>query len=129
MSRIVAKYVKSCLHCGFAKGYYGRREGLLHPIQRTPVPFDNVHIDHPGSLIRSIRKNLYMLVLVDGFTKFVITKPNRTPQAMEMVAKLREIFGEYGYSRRSISNRGLAFTRREFGEFVTTSKRSSRECE
>lgn len=102
----------------FAKGDYGRGEGFLQPIERRPVPFDTVHIDHLGPFRRSVNKNSYLLVLVDGFTKFVVAKPTRTLETKEMVAKLKEIFGEFGYPRRIISDRGLAFTSQEFGRFV-----------
>lgn len=62
----------ACLHCAFAKGESGRGEVFLHPLQRKPIQFDRVHIDYLGTFMRSVSKNSYLLVLEDGFTKFVI---------------------------------------------------------
>lgn len=65
-----------------------------------------------------MRGNSYLLVLIDSFTKFTIAKPTRTLRSGEAVQKLREIFGEFGYPRRVISDRGLAFASKAFGEFL-----------
>lgn len=58
-------------------------ERFLYPIQRKPVSFDSVHIDHFGPFMKSVSKNSYLLVLLDGFIKFVITKATRTIKARE----------------------------------------------
>lgn len=120
MRRFVEKYVKACLDCAFSKGTYGRGEGFLHPIPKPSNPFDTVHIDHLGPFARSVRGNSYLLVLVDSFTKFTIAKACRTLRSGEAIQKLKEIFGEFGYPRRVVSDRGLAFTSNAFGEFLAT---------
>lgn len=104
MACFIAEYVNSRLRCAFAKGDYGRGEGFLHPIEL---------------FLRKVSGNSYLLVLVDGFTKFATAKPTRTVKTRVTVAKLKEIMGEYGYPRRIISDRGLTFSSREFWEFTT----------
>ncbi|KAK9702192.1 Integrase core domain [Popillia japonica] len=97
---------------------YGRKAGCLHPIEKAAIPFDTVHIDHLEPFSRSSRGNSYILVVVDGFTKFTLIKATKTVSTAETVTKLREVFGEFGYPRRVISDRGLAFTSKAFASFV-----------
>ena len=116
MGRFVRKYVMACITCAFSKGSHGRQEGLLHPIDKPTVPFDTVHVDHLCPFARSVRGNSYVLMLVDGFTKFSSARAIRTLCSSEAIDKLREVFGEFGYPRRLISDRGLAFTNKAFAD-------------
>ena len=118
MGRFVRKYVMTCLSCAFSKGSHGWQEGLLHPIEKPSVPFDTVHVDHLGPFARSVRGNSYVLMLVHGFTKFTVARTTKTLCSSEAIDKLREVFGEFGYPRRLISDRGLAFTSKAFADFV-----------
>ena len=118
MGRFLRKYVGACMHCAFGKGGYGRREGLLHPLAKPSIPFDTVHVDHLGPFAKSTRGNSYILMVVDGFTKSTVARATRSLRSSEAVEKLREIFGEFGYPRRLISDRGLAFTSKAFAEFL-----------
>lgn len=120
MRQTVQKYVHACMNCAYAKGNYGRKEGFLHSIERRTVPMDTLHIDHVGPFSKSSSGNVYILVIVDGFTKFVWAKPARSTKSREVVRQLSELFGTFGYPRRIVSDRGLAFTSKEFKEFVCT---------
>nr|CAI5854043.1 unnamed protein product [Callosobruchus analis] len=99
MRQFVSKYVKSCLRCAFAKGQYGRGEGLLHPIERRAIPFDTVHVDHLGPFVKSVRGNSYVLMVVGGFTKFVVAKPCKALSSSKAIARLSTVFGEFGIPR------------------------------
>ncbi|KAK9747057.1 Integrase zinc binding domain [Popillia japonica] len=116
MGRFVDKYVTSCLRCALSKGEYGRKAGCLHPIEKAAIPFDTVHIDHLGPFSRSRRGNSYVLVEVDGFTRFTLIKATKTVSTAETVTKLRKVFGEFGYPRRMISET-VTKLRKVFGEF------------
>ena len=102
------------------EGQWRRRgEGWLHPIGRRAIPFDTVYIDHVGPFVQRVKGNACVLVLIGGFTKFVLARALRSLRSSEAVVRLRKIFSEYGYPRRIISDRGLAFTSRVFKDFVT----------
>ena len=88
------------------------------PIRKSSVPCDTVHVDHLGPFAKSMKGNSYVLMVVDAFTKFTVARATRTLRSTEAVEKLQEIFGEYGYPRRLISDRGLAFTSKTFAEFL-----------
>lgn len=45
---------------------------FLHPIPKVSVPFSDVHLDHLGPFIQSKKKNAYLLVLMDCFTKLYV---------------------------------------------------------
>lgn len=97
---------KACLNCAFGKGDYGRVEGFMHSIQKAVIPFDTLHIDHLGPFAKSLRRNSYILMAVDAFTKFTFAKPSKTLRSSEAIEKLREIFSAFKYPRRVISDRG-----------------------
>ena len=75
-------------------------------------------MDLLGSFARSVRGNSYVLMLVDGFTKFTGARASRTLSSSEVIDKLRDVFGEFGYPRRLISDRVLAFTSKVFTDFL-----------
>lgn len=74
MRRYVKKYISCCLPCLYNKESGGKKPGLLHPIEKIAVPMDTIHIDHLGPFVKSKKKNMYLIVIVDAFTKFVFMK-------------------------------------------------------
>lgn len=122
MKKFIRKYVHSCIECAYSKEPSGPKEGLLHPIHKVNKPFDTVHIDHLGPFVKSARGNSYLLVLVDGFTKFCLLKPLRNLKSNLSIRSLEEIFSIFGYPNRLISDQGSSFTSREFKRFCDKSK-------
>lgn len=57
-------------------------------------------------------------MMVDAFIKITWAKVTRTLRSTEVIEKLREVFGDFGYPGRLISDRGLVFTSKAFGEFL-----------
>ena len=120
MTRFIKKYVGSCLDCTYKKGNHGKQEGMLHPIEKPSEPMHTVHIDHLGPFAKSKNGNMYLLVVIDSFTKYIIAKPVRTLSSNETIKCLREIFGMFmGYPKRIISDHGLAFSSRHFKSFIS----------
>lgn len=117
MKRFITKYVKACIHCAYGKMPAGKKEGFLHSIPKNDIPFETVHIDHLGPFVKSSKGNVYLLVLVDAFTKFCIIKPLRTLKSSPTIRALEEIFTTFGYPKRLISDRGTSFTSDEFHRF------------
>ena len=48
MSAFVKKYLDHCLICIERKGHTGPKQGFLHPIDKTPIPFHTIHLDCTG---------------------------------------------------------------------------------
>jgi hypothetical protein len=56
---------------------YGKRtltRGKLHPILPTS-PFEKWRLDFVGPLLRTMRKNQYLIVAIDYFTKWIEAQP------------------------------------------------------
>lgn len=113
MRKYVNKYVASCIGCQFTKKPTGKQPGLLHPIPREPVPLHTLHIDHLGPFCKSNGKS-YVFAIIDGFTKFVWLEAVASANAKGAIAALEKLCSVFGYPVRIISDRGTAFTCREF---------------
>lgn len=120
MNQFVKKYVKACIPCAYAKQTSGRKEGFLHPIPKTPIPFYCIHIDHLGPFTKSKNGNTYILGIIDGYTKFIILKAVRNTKSRTTINLLRDVFGLFGAPKLLISDRGTSFTSAEFEEFART---------
>lgn len=118
MRKFVKKYVSACLGCAHHKVPSGAKEGELHPIPKVEVPFHTVHADHLGPFIRSKRKNVHLLVLVDAFTKYVNLTPVRSTKSKASIKVFRNFFSLFGIPTRLITDRGTSFTSRKFKSFV-----------
>lgn len=122
MKRFIKKYVQSCLECAYSKEPAGPKEGLLNPIHKVNKPFDTVHVDHLGPFVKSAKGNAYLLVLVDGYTKFCLLKPLRNLKSSLTIRALDDIFTTFGYPNRMISDQGSSFTSKDFKKFCDESK-------
>ncbi|XP_046976341.1 uncharacterized protein K02A2.6-like [Vanessa cardui] len=117
MSRFVKKYVGACIECAYAKNNCATREGLLHPIAKVEIPFHSLHVDHLGPFVKSNRGFTYLLVIVDGFTKFCFLKPVRNTNTQNVVRVLEDIFSTFRNPDRLISDRGSCLTSHSFKRF------------
>lgn len=118
MRRFVKKYVNACLECAHNKVPPGKKQGFLHPIIKVCKPFHTIHIDHVGPFIPSKRKNTYILVIVDAYSKFVVLKAVKNTKSNTSIAVMREYFGTFGVPSRVISDRGTSFTSLKFKAFI-----------
>ncbi|CAI6370521.1 unnamed protein product [Macrosiphum euphorbiae] len=118
----VKSFISNCLKCISYSPVYGKKEGELHPIPKTPIPFDTIHIDHYGPLEKTGKKNKYLFVIIDAFTKFVRLYPCKTTNTVEVIRHMNDYFRCYSIPRRVISDRGSTFTSNAFGEFLAQKK-------
>lgn len=116
----IEKVIKNCVACILAERKQGKQEGYLNTIEKGELPLDTYHIDHLGPL-PSTRKNYkYIFAVVDAFTKFVWLYATKTTNAAEVINKLKKQSFIFGNPRRIISDRGSAFTSKEFADYCTT---------
>ena len=120
MSAFVRKYVNACLNCAYYKRNAGKKQGKLHPIEKTPIPFHTIHIDHVEPFESSNKKNKYILVIVDAFTKFTIIEPVKDTKTKRAIKILLNVIHLFGVPHWIISDRGMAFTARSFTIFCST---------
>lgn len=81
-------YVECCIPCILAEKKKSKKEGLLKPILKGDTPLNTYHIDHLGSMASTSKLYKYLLVIVDGFSKFVWIYPTKTTNTKEVLDKL-----------------------------------------
>eukprot|EP00794_Sanderia_malayensis_P001575 gene1575-1741_t len=68
----------------------------LKPIQVTPIPFYMIGMDIVGPLKITSRKNVYILTVIDYFTKFGEAVPLSDQRSETICRALEEIFARHG---------------------------------
>lgn len=84
MKSKIKAHINNCLKCIQFSLPSGKVEGVLHNIPKGEVPFEVILIDHLGLLPCTFTKKKHILVVVDGFTKFVelyAVKNTRNPRS------------------------------------------------
>lgn len=109
MAAFTKKYITHCLICTSRKSHSGPKQGLLHPIQKS-IPFHTLHLDCTGPFRLSIEGFKYILLIIDGFTKFCILRPLKSLNGQELVFVLRENLTLFGTPSLVITDRGTNFT-------------------
>jgi len=61
----------------------------------------------------------HVLVIVDAFTRFTWLRAVKSTTSRETIEHLRNIFSEYGNPTNIVTDRGTAFTSKEFATFIT----------
>ncbi|XP_068897509.1 uncharacterized protein [Tenebrio molitor] len=108
----IKKYISACIPCLYKKLSSGRKEGFLHPVQKEPVPFHTIYVDHLGPFKKTKHGNCHLIVAADGFTKFLLLKAVKSTKIRFVIKFLSEVISTYG----------SPFRRRNFGSSVEHSK-------
>lgn len=122
MRRFTKKYVAACLECAHHKTPGGPKEGTLHPIPKLEKPFHTLHADHLGPFVRSKKGNMYLLVIIDAFTKFINIRAVKDTKSVTAIKVFKEHFSYFGVPSRLITDRGTCFTSTKFKDFVAKLK-------
>jgi transposase InsO family protein len=115
----IKKVIANCIPCILAERKTGKQEGLLHPIPKGDKPLQVYHADHVGPLDSTKKGYRYLLVIIDGFSKFVWLHPTKTTNAKEVLNKFEDMKQVFGNPRTIITDRGSAFTCTDFQQYCT----------
>ncbi|GBM70490.1 Pro-Pol polyprotein [Araneus ventricosus] len=118
----VEKIISNCVHCILINQKRGKKEGLLHPLQKEDTPLHTYHIDHLGPLESTNKNYKYILAIIDAFTKFVWIYPTKSTTSAEVIAKLEIQKAVFGSPFQIISDRGTAFTSGDFADYCAKEK-------
>jgi len=69
----VKQYLDNCVKCLSNSIAAGKQEGEMEIVDITPIPMHTLHADHFGPLQETADKNIYILVIVDAYTKFILS--------------------------------------------------------
>lgn len=109
--------VANCIRCILSSRKVGKQEGWGNMIDKIGLPLHTYHVDHLGPLPSTAKSYQYLFVVVDGFTKYVWIYPVKNTTSSEVVKRLEVQSEVFGQPFRVISDRGSAFTSREFKEY------------
>lgn len=118
MRQKIIEHIKECIECIRFNPKNKRFDGNLHIITKGKIPFKTIHIDHVGPLEKTELKNLHILGVVDGFTKFIKFYATKTTNTSEVIKALGLYFENYSMPERIVSDRGACFTSKAFKEFM-----------
>ena len=110
----VTQYVAACTECSLNKH---ARQKPRAPLQSysAGAPMEKVHMDILGPLPKSHRGNLYVLLMVDQFTKWAeaVSLPDQTAETIARAA-IDNFFSRYGCPREICTDQGTNFTSQLF---------------
>jgi hypothetical protein len=110
----VTRHVRHCSVCQQAKPAHNTRVGL-HSSQIVTKPMERIFIDFVGPIVRSRQGNLALLVVLDGFSKFVAMYPVRKITSSVVVSCLAgKYFPCFGIPGTIVSDNATVFRSRLF---------------
>ncbi len=114
MSQMINGYVSTCSVCNHRKKTNRRAKFPMTSFQ-AGYPMERVHLDFMGPLPRTTNGNVYVLMMVDQFTKWVecIALPSQTAEVTAHAA-VSEFFSRFGYPFQIHSDQGRNFESRLF---------------
>lgn len=118
MNNFVKKYIFACLHCLYHKERNGKQPGYLHSLPKYARPHHTLHMDHLGPFVETQNGHKYLLVIVDGFSKFTYLKPVPNTSAKHVIEELQNLFSLLGNPKRIITDAGSAFTSNDFKQYI-----------
>ncbi|KAL6460930.1 hypothetical protein MHYP_G00308960 [Metynnis hypsauchen] len=99
------------LVCQFTKPCQKKPAGLLVPVQASE-PWEVAGVDFVGPLPRTAAGNVYILVFIDCFSKWIEVSAVREATAQVAASKFQsEVFARHGAPKHLISDRGAPFMR------------------
>ena len=109
MTEDVRKWVDSCRRCQLSKRGRSNNIGLHKPIMCTR-PFQQVHIDLAGPLVRTLKGNKYIVVMIDAFSRYVELDaiPDKTTISVAD-SFFQKFVCRHGCPERLCSDRGREF--------------------
>jgi transposase InsO family protein len=121
MNEAIKKYVGNCKSCLTFKRNQHKLRDPLEKFARSSFPFENLHIDLLGPLkLSTCRRYRYIAVVVDRFSRFIITFPLRTKSQNEVVQGFYfEIICKHGSPSSLFSDRGSEFVNKVMAQLCS----------
>lgn len=119
LDKDVDRYVKTCDLCQRKKANNQRKQGFMIPMRIPDKPFDIIGIDLTGPLPQTYRKNIFIIVITDYLTKYVIAKPIRVATSDKIIKILKEyLFFIHGFPKTIITDNGTNLTSQSMRKLI-----------
>ena len=110
LSKLVARYIRTCVDCQKRKAIRRRAVGFLQSPDFPLDPFESLAIDVCGPMIETPRGNRYIVAIIDRATRFVTAKAYPQVTAAIIANFLyEEIVTKEGVPKVISSDRGSVF--------------------
>uniref|UniRef100_A0A8R1I4Q2 RNA-directed DNA polymerase n=2 Tax=Caenorhabditis japonica TaxID=281687 RepID=A0A8R1I4Q2_CAEJA len=122
MTKAVQKVVEKCVVCQQNKDSVKLRiKAPLGKFEETTSPFERVHSDYIGPLPETSKKNKYIAMFVDAYSKFIIAEPvtNQTAEVLCSVFRDR-VVARFGTPKLLVTDQGTNFTSQAFRDMLKT---------
>lgn len=117
----VANYVRKCRVCARHKVVQKEPTGFMVGRPYVNQPWELISADLVGPLPKSNHGYIYILVVVDYFSKFPLFFPLRRATAPHIVKAIEDhIFMQYGVPSSIIVDNGVQFRSREFTKLMSS---------
>ena len=115
-SEDVRRFLRCCQPCaGYHRGAPPRQVKMMTPM--VGAPFERISVDITGPFPRSARGNVYMVTVMDHFTKWAEAIPLRNHTAETVAhALLVNVFSRLGFPLQLLTDRGPEFESELFQE-------------
>lgn len=110
MTKDTKNYVRTCEICQTTKYPNITLRHEMGAMKDPVKPWEMVSVDLMGPLPRSSKGNIFLLVITDVFTKFVLLKPLRKSSSTLVNQYIEECFMLFSVPRVVISDNGTQFT-------------------
>ena len=91
-----------------------RNEVPLEEWQNETVPLCTIHIDHKVPIHPTSASNVHCLLIVDGFSQFLMVYPVRITTALATISAVENWILSFGIPQSIIHDQGTAFINTEF---------------
>lgn len=112
----VQNYIKSCDECLTYKNKYITPAPLEHFSDIT-FPMQQLAIDAVGPLPRTSNGNMYILTIVDMYTRFFVATPVRSITANTVLDTLKKLYANFGLPVSILSDNGSIFKNKVYQDF------------
>ena len=114
----IRRVVSSCTVCSKIKPQFYKSEDSK--LIKATNPFERLSIDFKGVLPRSAKGNIYILTIIDEFSRFPFAYPCKDTSTTTVIKCLTNLFSIFGLPSYIHSDRGASFMSIELKNFLTS---------
>ena len=110
IEKSIRKFVQNCTSCRKTNMKLLSKRGNLQPHEYPTVPFMTVGMDLFGSLTETPRKNKYVILLIDFYSKYIEAEPLKNKRSSTIADWfVNKIVLRHGAIERVLTDQGLNF--------------------